>query len=79
MRRYEEHKKALMEVYDDVDLSVLRAAQVVGMTTSGVADKQTLIAALAPKVFNKYMQKYEKINILLRRIGLVLPSLYCGK
>ena len=58
MSRYEEHKKALMEVYDDVDLSVLRAAQVVGMTTSGVADKQTLIAALAPKVCNKFTQIY---------------------
>lgn len=50
MHRYEESKKSLLEVHDDVDLSILRAAQVVGMTTSGVADKQTLIAALAPKV-----------------------------
>ena len=48
--RYEECKKALQAVHEDVDLSVLRGAQVVGMTTSGVADKQTLINALAPKV-----------------------------
>ena len=33
-----------------MDLRILQAAQVVGMTTSGVAEKQTLIAALAPKV-----------------------------
>ena len=52
-RRYEELKRELNAVLDDVDLSVLRGARVVGMTTSGVADKQNLISALAPKVTDR--------------------------
>lgn len=35
---------------DHQDEDLLRSAAVVGLTTSGLADKQTLIASLAPKV-----------------------------
>lgn len=40
----------LQEEYDKTALSTLRRAQVVGMTTSGVASRRDLVAALAPKV-----------------------------
>ena len=37
-------------VHADMDLNVLKHAAVVGMTTNGVASKQELVAAMAPKV-----------------------------
>lgn len=48
--RYEETREKLQQVNDHRDLEILRGAEVVGLTTSGLADKQSLIAALAPKV-----------------------------
>lgn len=48
--RYEETRDKLQQVNDHRDLEILRNAAVVGLTTSGLADKQSLIAALAPKV-----------------------------
>jgi hypothetical protein len=47
--RYEETRQKLTEVNDHRDLEILREAHVVGLTTSGLADKQSLIVALAPK------------------------------
>lgn len=36
--------------YDEYSLETLRGARVVGMTTTGVARQQKLVAALNPKV-----------------------------
>lgn len=51
LKAYQSALEDQANVHADVNLAVLRGAQVVGMTTSGVASKQQLVAALAPKVF----------------------------
>ena len=44
-------REELSSLYADVDLNVLKKAQVVGMTTNGVARSQEdLVAAMSPKV-----------------------------
>jgi hypothetical protein len=48
--RYEAAQQRLDEAHADVKLNVLRSARVVGMTTTGVASNQRLIAALGPRV-----------------------------
>ncbi|KAK9808579.1 hypothetical protein WJX72_000022 [[Myrmecia] bisecta] len=48
--RFESARKDLSDVHSEADLNVLRDAQVVGFTTSGVAANQRLVTALAPKV-----------------------------
>ena len=40
----------LSSVHADMDLNLLKSARVVGMTTTGVASKQELVAAIGPKV-----------------------------
>lgn len=47
---FAEVREELRCVYADGDLSVLKGAQVVGMTTNGVASKQELVAAMGSKV-----------------------------
>lgn len=39
-------------MYADLDVNVLKHAQVIGTTTSGVASKQELVAAIGPKVLS---------------------------
>lgn len=50
MDAFEVMKAEVREIEDKMGLSVLQAAQIVGMTTSGVAAHQKLVNALAPKV-----------------------------
>ena len=50
VKKFAEVREELRCVYADVDLNVLKGAQVVGMTTNGVASKQELVAAMGPKV-----------------------------
>ena len=50
MREFDKVRNDQRELHADVDLNVLRHARLVGMTTAGVASKQGLIAAMAPKV-----------------------------
>ena len=50
MREFDRVRTNQRELHEDVDLGVLRHARLVGMTTSGVANKQNLVAAMAPKV-----------------------------
>ena len=50
MSDYESVKEEQRRVQADVDLNILKRAHLVGMTTAGVASKQDLVAAMAPKV-----------------------------
>ena len=50
MREYEGVRDEQRRIHADVDLNVLKEARLVGMTTAGVANKQDLVAAMAPKV-----------------------------
>lgn len=50
MSSYDDKRQEIREIEDKIGLEVLREAQVVGMTTSGVASHQKLVAALSPKV-----------------------------
>ncbi len=50
MREYEGVRDEQRRIHADVDLNVLKGARLVGMTTAGVANKQDLVAAMAPKV-----------------------------
>ena len=50
MRQYEQIRDEQHSTRADVDLNVLKGARLVGMTTPGVASKQELVAAMAPKV-----------------------------
>ena len=50
MSEYESVREEQRRVQADVDLNVLKQARLVGMTTAGVASKQDLVAAMAPKV-----------------------------
>lgn len=50
VNKFAEVREELRCVYADVDLSVLKGAQVVGMTTNGVASKQELVTAMGSKV-----------------------------
>ncbi|KAL0023606.1 hypothetical protein WJX77_006297 [Trebouxia sp. C0004] len=50
MREYESVRDEQRRIHADVDLNVLKGARLVGMTTAGVANKQELVAAMAPKV-----------------------------
>ncbi|KAG2495159.1 hypothetical protein HYH03_006767 [Edaphochlamys debaryana] len=47
---YEQVNEELQAEYDQASLAALRCARVVGMTTSGVARHQSLVAALKPRV-----------------------------
>ncbi|KAL3153759.1 hypothetical protein ABBQ32_013348 [Trebouxia sp. C0010 RCD-2024] len=49
MSEYESVREEQRRVQADVDLNVLKQARLVGMTTAGVASKQDLVAAMAPK------------------------------
>ena len=51
VQSFAEVREELRCIYADGDLDVLKSAQVVGMTTNGVASKQELVAALGPKVY----------------------------
>ena len=50
LRQYNTAVQQCREVDQAVDRAVLSEASVIGMTTSGVAAKQTLINAVGPKV-----------------------------
>ena len=50
VKKFAEVREELRCVYADVDLNVLKKAQVVGMTTNEVASKQELVAAMGSKV-----------------------------
>lgn len=50
LKKVAEVREELHCVYADMDLNVLKKAQVVGMTTNGVASKQQMVAAMASKV-----------------------------
>ena len=50
LRQYERVRDEQRRIHADVDLNVLKGARLVGMTTAGVANKQDLVAAMAPKV-----------------------------
>ena len=50
MSEYESVREEQRHVQADVDLNILKRARLVGMTTAGVASKQDLVAAMAPKV-----------------------------
>ncbi|GBF88382.1 hypothetical protein Rsub_01094 [Raphidocelis subcapitata] len=50
LRDLDTARRDLEQCYQAHDLGVLRAARVVGMTTSGVAAKQELLAGLGPKI-----------------------------
>lgn len=50
MTEYERVRDEQRRIHADVDLNVLKEARIVGMTTAGVASKQELVAAMAPKV-----------------------------
>lgn len=50
MQEFERVRDDQRRIHADVDLNVLRAARLVGMTTAGVASKQELVAAMCPKV-----------------------------
>jgi hypothetical protein len=50
LQRYSEAQAALQSEYDRGTLAALKAARVVGMTTSQVAKLQRVVAALHPKV-----------------------------
>ena len=63
MREYEGVRDEQRRIHADVDLNVLKGARLVGMTTAGVANKQDLVAAMAPKV----------------RLFLLLPSLLASQ
>ena len=49
MREFDLVRIGQQEVHADLDLNVLRHARLVGMTTAGVASKQSLVTAMAPK------------------------------
>lgn len=53
MREYEGIKDEQRRIHADVDLNVVKSARLVGMTTAGVASKQELVAAMAPKVVSQ--------------------------
>lgn len=55
MQRLAEVRQELQCVYADLDMNVLKRAQVIGMTTNGVASKQELVAAIGPKVLSARM------------------------
>ncbi len=63
MREYESVRDEQRRIHADVDLNVLKGARLVGMTTAGVANKQDLVAAMAPKV----------------RLFLLVPSLLASQ
>lgn len=63
MREYEGVRDEQRRIHADVDLNVLKGARLVGMTTAGVANKQDLVAAMAPKV----------------RLFLLVPSLLASQ
>ena len=50
MSEYEDVKENQRRIHADVDLTVLREARYVDMTTSGVNSKQESVAAMGPKV-----------------------------
>jgi hypothetical protein len=50
LQHYSEAQAALQAEYDRATLAALKSARVVGMTTSGVAKLQRVVAALHPKV-----------------------------
>ena len=52
MQEFESVRDEQRRIHADVDLNVLRGARLVGMTTAGVANKQDLVAAMAPKVLH---------------------------
>lgn len=47
---YEVAAERLQQTHDDVKLNVLRRARIIGMTTTGVAQNQRLVAALGPRI-----------------------------
>ena len=49
MREYEDAKENQRRIHADADLTVLREARYVGMTTAGVASHQDSVAAMGPK------------------------------
>lgn len=62
LKAYQSALDALANVHADVNLAVLRGAQVVGMTTSGVASKQQLVAALGPKVRSQFSAELQAVK-----------------
>lgn len=58
MREFERVRDDQRRIHADVDLNVLRGARLVGMTTAGVASKQELVAAMAPKVLTLLQCSY---------------------
>ena len=50
VKSYEEAAERLAQTHDDVKLNVLRRARIIGMTTTGVAQHQRLVAALGPSI-----------------------------
>ena len=57
VREYERVRDETQSTRADVDLNVLKGARLVGMTTAGVASKQKLVAAMAPKVLSDCLSK----------------------
>ncbi len=56
MREYESGRDEQRRVQADVDRNILKGARLVGMTTAGVASKQDLVAAMAPKVSKEWQE-----------------------
>lgn len=46
IQEYEEQQQQLNEIYDDSSSKVCKAAQIVGITTTGLAGKQKLVRAI---------------------------------
>ena len=75
MRAYEGVREEQRRVQADVDLNVLKRARLVGMTTAGVASKQDLVAAMAPKVFTANPIPATPIWMLMANPCMVLDGI----
>ena len=63
-------------MYADLDMNVLKRAQVIGMTTNGVASKQQLVAAIGPKVLSARMYCAYIVDNLMQPVMNLLQGWY---
>ncbi len=76
MQRLAEVRQELQCVYADLDMNVLKRAQVIGMTTNGVASKQELVAAIGPKVPSVRMYCADIVSNLMQPVMNLLQGWY---
>lgn len=78
MQRLAEVRQELQCVYADLDMNVLKRAQVVGMTTNAVASKQELVAAIGPKVLSARMHCAYIVDGLMQPVMNLLQG-WCAQ